>query len=673
MDVNILLFFIAVCFWILTSVGILSFFRFHSLLEQIISFLIISSANIIIATLILSFLDLINRNSFLIIHAIFLLMVFLIIRLTGRKFLLLFVQVNLSEFKDIKKHPHIIIFGVSVLVFCIVSIFIILFVPPNNWDSMTYHLSRIGFWLQHGSLGFFDTYNLTQNYSPPNAEILIMWSILFIKSDIFAGFIQFIGYLGTILLIYGIAREIGANIFQGIFASLVWASIPEVMLEATSTQNDIVATFFSIATIFFILRGCNELGWRGFLVSGISLGLAVGTKATAILALPGIFVGTLFLFIKMNRTYLNKTQKTVEIPPHPPLKKGGGEESRTVNDLVRNLTNWIMSASLGIIIFGSYIYKKNYLYYGYPFSTQAVKADATAPSIANIFYNLYHIGYRFLDTSGIPFLEIPVFFNARYFHEDYAGYGLVWLFLGVPAVFYALYRGFFKNDFLKMWICIIAVGYLLSFSFALSINPHIFRLLIFFTAIICPLVAFFYPKEITIFYSKEYNSLNWRRALFTLITTVGVISIFVSAFFNLSKPFYLPFSDKKTIFEKSFYEKRFFFPSKKDTMIIFQELDKMAEKGSRVGVIASTDDWDYPAFGRRFDRIVVPILLRKVNVNEDIFARYNLDYLIVFGQVQNIESVKVDVMPFITQLKKSGSLNTLRAGNMFLFAKKSAL
>lgn len=640
MDANILSFFIAVCFLVLTSFGILSFFRFHSLLEQIVSFLIISSANIIITTLILSFLNSINHISFLITHAIFLFIVFLIIRLTGRSFLPLFAQVNLSKFKDIKKHPHILIFAVSIFVFCVVSIFVILFVPPNNWDSMTYHLSKIGFWLQNGSLGFFDTYNLTQNYSPPNAEILIMWSILFIKSDIFAGFIQFIAYLGTILLIYGTAREIGANIFQGIFASLVWASIPEVMLEATSTQNDIVATFFLIAAIFFMLRGCNELGWRGFMVSGISLGLAVGTKATAILALPGIFVGALFLSVKTEKNF------------------------------VKNLTSWVISASLGIIIFGSYIYIENYLYYGYPFSTQAVKADHTDPSVMNIFNRLYHIGHRFLDTSGIPFLNIPGFFQIRYFHEDYAGYGLVWLFLGVLALFYALYKGFFKNDFLKMGLFIIAVGYLLSFSFALTINPHIFRLLIFFTAITCPLVAFLYPKEIALFYPKEYNKLNWHRAFFTLITTVGIIPIFVSAFFNISKPFYLPFSDKKNIFEMDFYEKRFFFPSKKDEMIIFKELDKMAKTGSRVGVIASSDDWDYPAFGRRFDRIVVPVLLKKVNVNEDIFGRYNLDYLIVSGQIQNIESVKVDVMPFITQLKKSDLLHTLRVGNMFLFTKK---
>lgn len=643
MDTEIFLFVIASALLVLTSFGVVSIFGFSYWVEQVIFFLIAGISNIILAAFILSFLNSITPSGFLTIHIIFLLIVFLIIKSIGKKFFPHFAQIDLNEFIEFKSHLPILILASGILIFLLVSIFQILYVPANNWDSMTYHLSRIGFWLQNGSIDFFQTYNFRQNSLPPNAEILIMWTIAFIKSDILAGFVQWIGYLGTLLLVYGIALELGSTRFQSIFASLVWASIPEVMLEATSTQNDLVVAFFLMASIFFMLRSSGGLERKGFWVSGISIGLAVGTKGTSVFALPGIFIAALFLFYKRG------------------------------NNFRMNLATWFASAFIGIIIFGSYTYINNYLYYGYPFGPKAAGATLTNPNLANMLSNLYHIFYRFLDTSGIPFFEIPVFFNARYFHEDYAGYGLVWFFLGVPALFYALYKGFFKNDFLKMWLFIIAVGYLLSFSFALTINPHIFRLLIFFTAIICPLVAFFYPQESTLFYPKKYNKLNWHRAFFTSITTVGIIPIFVSTFFNISKPFYLPFADKKSIFEMDFYEKRFFFPSKKDEMIIFKELDKMAKTGSRIGIIASSDDWDYPAFGKRFERKVFPILLNKLNTDKDIFTQYNLDYLIVSGQIQNIESVKIDVMPFITQLKKSDLLHTLRVGNMFLFAKKSAL
>src|SRR5262249_42724812 len=29
--------------------------------------------------------------------------------------------------------------------------------PPNNWDSMTYHMSRVAEWIQHGSIDVYPT------------------------------------------------------------------------------------------------------------------------------------------------------------------------------------------------------------------------------------------------------------------------------------------------------------------------------------------------------------------------------------------------------------------------------------------------------------------------------------------------------------------------------------
>lgn len=634
MDINIFLFILAVSFIVLTSIGILSLFGSTYWLEQIILFFVISSANIVLAALVLSLFKGINPYGYLIIHIVFLFLTFLVIRLTGKRFTPPLPQIDLSRLKELKKHPAILILGTAVLIFLATSIFLVLLVPPNNWDSMTYHLSRIGFWLQNGSLDFFQTYNPRQNYMPPNAEILMMWQIAFIKSDVFAGFVQWISYLGTLLIIYGIAMELGSSSIQSIFASLVWASIPEVMLEATSTQNDLVVTFFLMASVFFILRGCKNSDWKWFVISGISLGLAVGTKLTAIFAMPGIFIGALFLFYK-------------------------------AKNLWKGLSVWIASILIGTIIFGSHSYIQSYSHYGSPFGTKEVLSGSTSPNIMNMFYNLYHIGHRFLDTSGLPFVEIPGFFHILYFHEDNAGYGLVWLFFGVPVFFYAMYKGFFKNDFLKAWIFIIAVGYLLSFSFALKINPWIFRLLIPFTAMVCPLVAPLYPQE------DKYKKINWYKKIFISIAVIGAISIFTCTFFNISKPVYLPIPDRKGIFEMSFYEKRFFYPSKIDDMMIYKELDKMAQKGERVGIIASGDDWDYPAFGKRFERKVFPVLLNKLDTDKDIFTQYNLDYLIVYAPIQEVDGIKIDVMPFLEQVMKQNgnSIRFMRAGNIFLFKK----
>lgn len=643
---GIFLFIIAATIVVLTSIFILSIFDYFSWIERVIIFLLACSANIILAVFILSFLKWISPLGFLIIHAIFLLLSFLIIKLTNRKFFSPFPKIDLGEFK---KHPPILILGAAVLAFLVVSIFLILLVPPNNWDSMTYRLSRIGFWLQNSSLEFFKTYDVRQNSYSTNAQILMMWCIAFIKSDIFAGFVQWVGYLGTILLVYGIALELGASRNQSIFAGLVWASIPEVMLEATSTQYDIAVTFFLMAYIFFLLRGIREMGWRGILISGISLGLAIGTKATAFFALPGIFIGTLFIFYKVK------------------------------NNFWKNLTLWITFTSFGIIIFGSYVYIQNYLYYGTIFGSESLIKEVTNVSDLNhrvsMFYNLFHTWYRFLDTSGIPYITIPGFFQTP-FQEDFAGYGLIWLLLGVPAFFYSFYRGFFKNDFLRGGIFIIAVGYILVFSYVVHNDPFIFRLLIPFTAMVCPLVASFYPQE-----DKRNKKQKIYKGVIIAIAVIGAIQVFISTVANPSKPLvskpsilFSPLYFRymgKSLFDMDFYEKRFMVHDrfKAPEMLIFRELDKFAKSGSRVGIIGSTDTWDYPAFGRRFERIVIPIVVKDEEPDADVFIKYNLDYLIAYAPIQASPGFRTDMMPFLEQLaKQRGSiLRISRADNIFLF------
>jgi len=41
--------------------------------------------------------------------------------------------------------------------------------PPNNWDSLTYHMSRIMYWLSNENLNHFPTHILRHLYQPPFA------------------------------------------------------------------------------------------------------------------------------------------------------------------------------------------------------------------------------------------------------------------------------------------------------------------------------------------------------------------------------------------------------------------------------------------------------------------------------------------------------------------------
>ncbi|RYF70097.1 MAG: hypothetical protein EOO39_16350, partial [Cytophagaceae bacterium] len=55
--------------------------------------------------------------------------------------------------------------------------------PPNNFDSLTYHMGRIGHWLQQQSVQPFATHIERQIYQPPLAEWVILHTMLLSGSD----------------------------------------------------------------------------------------------------------------------------------------------------------------------------------------------------------------------------------------------------------------------------------------------------------------------------------------------------------------------------------------------------------------------------------------------------------------------------------------------------------
>jgi hypothetical protein len=46
-----------------------------------------------------------------------------------------------------------------------------LITPPNMYDSMTYHMSRVVHWIQNGSLAHYPTSIGRQLFLPPGAEL----------------------------------------------------------------------------------------------------------------------------------------------------------------------------------------------------------------------------------------------------------------------------------------------------------------------------------------------------------------------------------------------------------------------------------------------------------------------------------------------------------------------
>ena len=175
--------------------------------------------------------------------------------------------------------------------------------PPNNWDSMTYHMARIPNWISHRSLEPYPTHIVRQIYQPPFAEYAIMNIDLLNGNDVLSASIQFIFWLFSLAAIAAIAKALGLNRNYQLAAIFLGATVPEVILQASSTQNDIVAGFFMLSAYYFSIRAINNTGFKYYLFLGLSVGLSLLTKGTGYIYLAPIllFFGAM-LIIRLFQT-----------------------------------------------------------------------------------------------------------------------------------------------------------------------------------------------------------------------------------------------------------------------------------------------------------------------------------------------------------------------------------
>ncbi|MDM0081991.1 glycosyltransferase family 39 protein [Variovorax sp. J31P179] len=153
--------------------------------------------------------------------------------------------------------------------------------PPNTWDSMTYHMSRVVHWVQNRSVDFYPTAILRQLHSNPWAEYAILNLQLATGGDRLANFVQWFAMAGSVLGVSLIAKELGAARRGQVFAAAVCASIPMGILQSTSTQTDYAVAFWLVCLVYFSLRLIEKADALHALGVGLALGLALLTKGTA--------------------------------------------------------------------------------------------------------------------------------------------------------------------------------------------------------------------------------------------------------------------------------------------------------------------------------------------------------------------------------------------------------
>ena len=126
--------------------------------------------------------------------------------------------------------------------------------PPNNWDSMTYHMPRVAHWSQNGSVAHYPTHILRQLWLGPWAEFAIMHLYLLTGGDRLANLVQWLAFAGCAVGAAVVAGELGGGRRARGLAAVACATLPMAIAQASSTQNDLVASFWLLSLGYWVLR-----------------------------------------------------------------------------------------------------------------------------------------------------------------------------------------------------------------------------------------------------------------------------------------------------------------------------------------------------------------------------------------------------------------------------------
>ncbi|TDE11617.1 glycosyltransferase family 39 protein [Dyadobacter psychrotolerans] len=173
------------------------------------------------------------------------------------------------------------------LFFVLPLLFLAIYAPANNFDSHSYHLNRIMFWVTNQNLDHFPTQHIFQLYLNVFAEYLVLHTVLLSGADHFAGLVQFGSFIGSLAAVSLLAKKMGMKANGQLLAGIFLLTLPIGIFESTSTQVDYVACFFFISFVYFGFDLLKKKTLSALLMMLLSLTLGGFTKYTIfIFAIP---------------------------------------------------------------------------------------------------------------------------------------------------------------------------------------------------------------------------------------------------------------------------------------------------------------------------------------------------------------------------------------------------
>ena len=491
------------------------------------------------------------------------------------------------------------------LVVSIINIMVLVMTYPNEWDSMTGHLVKCAYYLQNGNMDRVNGTTWSIDYYPNSLPTLQIFGFHLFGEKGFK-LIHFLSYWAFVLSTYGIAIKLFKNKKGALFAGLMAALLPSALIQAVTTETDIVQSAYLGIVIYFLLELKEQVNLKNILILSLALGVWISHKVTFMLIGPAVFVIAVYVLI----TAKGLTKKI-------PLAFGLLFISLVVyvvpNGYIENL-KVADKPSLGALSAPPIMMK----YHG-------IEGYSTAEKLRNFEFNVLRYSSDFLHLDGLRNTEWGEKLNTTFrvipnkvfdkfglergefwvvypfemmgnkqmqFYKERPYWGIISFALVLP-VFALILLAYFRRRIgvLTVLFILAAVLHFLTLSFTAPYDPIKGRYFMNMAVWCLPLLAFFFESKT-----------KWRSFLLICSFIIGVTAIL-----TLSHRRLYPLVGENNIFEiDRTGQLTLSRPEFSDAYYKFEELvpeDAIVALGTQ----QEHEDYVYPLWGKKFGRTLIPI------------------------------------------------------------------
>ncbi|WP_091033078.1 hypothetical protein [Glycomyces harbinensis] len=494
---------------------------------------------------------------------------------------------------------------------------------PNNFDSQTYHLPRIEHWVQNASVAVFPTEIHRQADLGPGSEYLLTHLRLLSGGDGAYNLLQYLAGVGAILAASRIAAQLGGGPVAQLATVFVIATTPEVLLQASSTQVDLVAAAWVACLATIVLDEFTRPGegagsgpllraaapHADALYLGLALGLIAVTKTTGLLA-----AGPLLLIWGVGRLVRDGHRRRPCLCGRSPGRCSRPDASRALASRAATVAASLAIVAIGLILVGPFLLRMHEAFghpLGPPVLRESIGVHTADPRL--LLVNALRIAQTGLDTP-IPFLsdgvaaaigglaglmgvdvndpritfgttEFPV--PAWYPDEDRAAYPLTGLATLAGLIWFAA-----KGPRLRRWYAAALAVAFLGFVCTVSWQPWVNRLVVFLIVLGAPaagLLAAGLVKGIATTVADRRR----RRAACALITAVAVAAS-LAGLLTVAYGYPRRLAGTFSVFSLTDLEERFV--RRQEWLPQYEQAAAAvaATDPDTVGIVQGNDSWEYP-------------------------------------------------------------------------------